>query len=202
MSKAKNTIAETEWSYFYNADAMNGSREVVKISPNAEEARRLSLRLGLISLDKLEAELVIAHKPGDVAYHITVKYKADLTQACAVTLEPVKTQLEDEFEAWFADPEGPVSFVKLKHERQVQKAQEELPILEEKDDPEAIIDGKIDLGELVTQYLSLGIDPYVRAEGVVLQVKAEPEGPNEPDLIKNPFAALKDWKARQGSEDN
>jgi uncharacterized metal-binding protein YceD (DUF177 family) len=202
MSKSKVTIAESEWSHFYNIHEMEGNRQVLSISPDPEEARRLALRLSVLSVDTLAADLVIMHSPGDVSYQVKGKFKAHLTQACAVTLEPVKTHIQDEFEAWFADSQGVAPFAKLKRERQMQKAHEELPILEEKEDPEAIVDGKIDLGELVTQYLSLSIDPYIRAEGVMLEVK-EPKKPDqEPDLIKNPFAALKDWKARQGSEDH
>lgn len=202
MSKSKGMIAESEWSHFYNIHEMEGNRQVLSISPDPEEARRLALRLSVLSVDTLVADLVIMHSPGDVSYHVKGKFKARLTQACAVTLEPVKTYIQDEFEAWFADSQGVAPFAKLKRERQMQKAHEELPILEEKEDPEAIIDGKIDLGELVTQYLSLSIDPYIRAEGVTLEVKESKKADHEPDLIKNPFAALKDWKARQGSEDH
>jgi hypothetical protein len=40
-----------------------------------------------------------------------------------------------------------------------------MPFLDESEDPEPVIDGKIDAGELVAQYLSLAIDPYPRLEG-------------------------------------
>lgn len=202
MAKSKNTILETEWSYFYDVQNMQGARDSFSISPSAQEAKRLAQRLGIVSLDKLSADLVIVHKSGDVSYHVKGQFKADLTQACAVTNEPVKTHIEEEFEAWFADPDGPLSFAKLKRERQMQKANEELQVLDEKDDPESIIDGKIDLGELVTQYLSLGIDPYIRAEGVPDSISGTNSVLGETDMLKNPFAALKDWKARQTGEDS
>lgn len=202
MSKSRIKITETEWSYFFPVKDMQEGRHNLTISPNAEECRRLSLRLGILSIQKLVADLVIVHKAGDVSYHVQGQLKAELTQACAVTLEPVSTCVEEEFEAWFADPEGPVSFSKLKREREIKKGEEEIPVLDEKDDPEPLIEGKIDLGELVTQNLSLGINPYIRAEGVSLKATVPEKENEEPDLIKNPFAALKDWKTRQNNEEH
>jgi uncharacterized metal-binding protein YceD (DUF177 family) len=201
MSKSKQTIAETEWSYFFDVQDMEGPICRLKISPNAEEARRLALRLGVVSLGSVAADLQILHRSGDVTYHIKGVITAEVIQACAITMEPVSTRLEEKFEAWFADPQGPLSFARLKHEREIQKGHGELPMLDEKDDPEPLVDGKIDLGELVTQYLSLGINPYARSDGAELKQEKIAKAATEPDLIKNPFAALKDWKARQNSEE-
>jgi hypothetical protein len=151
MSKTGETIVETEWSYFFDALGMAGSRAEVSISPNEEERRRLALRLNLLSLDALKADIVIQFRSGEATYHVKGKFKAALTQACVVTLEPVKSKLDETFESWFSDPQGPVSFTKLKHEREAAKAYGEMPLLEEKDDPEALVAGKIDLGELVNK---------------------------------------------------
>jgi uncharacterized metal-binding protein YceD (DUF177 family) len=158
--------------------------------------------MNLLSLDRLEARVVIQHRAGDVAYHVKGRLEADVTQACVVTLEPVKDHIEEPFEAWFSDPQGPVSFARLKHERELLKAHGEIPLLEEKDDPEPLTAGKIDLGELVTQYLSLAINPYPHAEGAVFH--DPPEGAaarGEAEGLKNPFAALKDWKHKLKGEE-
>lgn len=202
MSKTGETIFETEWSHFFDALGMAGSRAEVSISPNEEERRRLALRLNLISLDALKADIVIQFRSGEATYHVNGRFKAALTQACVVTLEPVKSKLDETFESWFSDPQGPVSFTKLKHEREAAKAYGEMPLLEEKDDPEPLQAGKIDLGELVTQFLSLAIDPYIRAEGVSLDAPHAKKAEEGPDVIKNPFAALKDWKERLKTEDS
>ena len=62
-----------------------------------------------------------------------------------------------------------------------------------KANPEAIIDGYIDAGELVTQYLSLALNPYPHAEGVKYELGDDNEEAIKPKL-DNPFAALKEWK--------
>lgn len=202
MSKNSEMVVETEWSHFFDVRTMEKSRVEVSISPNQDEAHRLALRLGLLSLDSLVADILVKHGSNDVAYHVKGKMKADVTQACVVTLEPVKTHIAEEFEAWFADPQGPVSFKKLQHERDMVKAHGEMPILEEKDDPEPMVDGKIDLGEAVTQFLSLAIDPYPHAEGVEYVTEPPKSAAEGSDEVKNPFAALKDWKARLTGEDH
>jgi hypothetical protein len=65
-------------------------------------------------------------------------------------------------------------------------------MLEEYEDPEPLVDGKVDVGELASQYLSLAIDPYPHAPGV------EPVGEDPEIELKrdkeNPFAALQALK--------
>ncbi len=186
-------IIETEWSYFIDVDSLEGSRTELAISPDEEASKRLAQRLNLLSLDSLEAKLVLNHKHGSGQVHIVGHFKAKLRQACVVTLEPVEDVVEEEFESWFADLEGAVHLAKARKDRMAEKGHTEIQILEEHEDPEPIIDGKIDLGELVTQYVSLAVNPYPHAEGVEFEVgddNVKTAGP----ALNNPFAALKDWK--------
>ncbi len=202
MSKAPKRILETEWSHLFDVEAMNKAEETLTIAPDALACGRLSQRLGVESVDALEADIRVSHHAGEMSYYIKGEIRADVTQACVVTLEPVHSHIEDDFEAWYADPEVAVSITKARHEKLNEKGHGELPILDEKDDPEALIEGKIDLGELVTQYLSLSINPYPHAEGVEFEELERKMGAlEEDDLVKNPFAALKDWKDKiSGSE--
>ena len=43
-------------------------------------------------------------------------------------------------------------------------ADAELELLPEEEDPEPVVDGMIDVGELAAQFLLLGVDPYPRAK--------------------------------------
>ncbi len=202
MSQEAKTILETEWSYLLDVESLEGQSNTMRIAPDDEARRRLAQRLGVVSLDDLQADITISHGVGEAAFHISGHIDVKLTQECVVTLEPISSHIEDDFEAWFADPDAAVSIAKVRHEKLNEKGHGELPILEEQDDPEALVDGKIDLGELVTQYLSLSIDPYPHAEGVEFE---QPEAKNDEeadDLIKNPFAALKDWKDKLSSGEN
>jgi uncharacterized metal-binding protein YceD (DUF177 family) len=194
MSETSVNVVETEWSYFWPVDELKADELKLTLSPDADERARLAQRLGLISLDNLKADIVVSRRMGEVAYTVKGYFAADVVQKCVVTLEPVPDHVEDEFEAWYADPDAAVPLAKARHEKLNEKGHGELPVLDERDDPEALIDGKIDLGELVTQYLALSINPYPHAEGAeeVMTEKLSEE-PEEAE-VKNPFAALKDWK--------
>jgi hypothetical protein len=54
------------------------------------------------------------------------------------------------------------------------------------DEPEPIVEGRIDLGEAVVQHLAVNLDPYPRAPGARLPDLATEDGP----VRENPFAAL------------
>ena len=197
----QNTVLETEWSYFVDVEALESGSTAFTISPDEEARKRMAQRLGLVSLDALSAELSVTHYDGEAAYHVEGQISADVTQNCVVTTEPVQNHIEDSLEAWFADPDVTITIAKARHEKLTEKGHGEQPILEEQDDPEPLVDGKIDLGELVTQYLSLAINPYPHAEGVEFEPVVERAAEGEED-IKNPFAALKDWKDKLSSGEN
>ena len=126
--------------------------------------------------------------------HVSGSLTAKVTQLCVVTREPVQQEIETAVEGWFADTGEAVSLARARHEKQGRKMDADLPMLEEEDDPEPLVDGQIDLGELVTQHLSLAIDPYPHKEGVVFEQAEMPGKSAPPPVRRNPFAALKDWK--------
>ncbi len=184
-----------EWSHFIDADDVTGEKLRLSITPDKEARKNLVRRLGVLSFETLKADLILQREQGGMVVHVTGHVRATLKQSCVVTLDPVNAKVDEDFEAWFADPDQAIALAKVKHDQQI-KAGGETPILEEYEDPEPIIDGKIDLGELVTQHLSLAINPYPHAEGVRYEY-GDDEPQKVPEAFKNnPFAALKDWKAK------
>lgn len=193
-----------EWHYPVYADEIAGGKAVkLSIEPTEQERIALNNRLGLYALKDLKADLRLQRNPGNMVIHIMGKIMADIVQQCIVTLEPVAEHIEEEFESWFADQTQAVSFNKAKRDRLSIKEKGEQPMMEEYDDPEAIVDGKIDLGELVTQHLSLSLNPYPRAQGVWYEKGDDELRLNDTESQgKNPFAALKDWKAKEGKKEH
>jgi len=188
-------ILHAEWSYKINADEVTSELMVLNIAPDEQSLRDLKRRLNLLDMDGLKADLKIRRQEGGLVVHIDGHLSARVVQACVVTLDPVESTIDERFEAWFADKDQAVALAKVKHEKEL-KAGTETPILDEQDDPEAIIDGQIDLGELVTQHLSLALNPYPHAEGVSYEY-GDDEPNKVPETFKNnPFAALKDWKSK------
>jgi hypothetical protein len=57
--------------------------------------------------------------------------------------------------------------------------------LADEDEPDPIVDGKIDLGALTAEFFALGLDPYPRKPGAALD-----EERTNPEPTDSPFAAL------------
>jgi len=183
-----------EWSHPLDADEVSsGAPLKVTISAGKEEQTRLTQRLGVLGVESLSADLKL-DRDNPLVVHVAGRIRAKIKQHCVVSLEPVDNDVDESFEAWFADPDAAVSLHKAKRDKQA--SGREVPILEESEDPEPIVDGKIDLGELVVQHLSLSLPAYPHADGAHYEY-GDDEPKKVPEEFKNnPFAALKDWKAK------
>lgn len=196
---AKNTT-QNEWPYLVSVQDMERGARVYDFEASEQECVDLARRLGVEKVESARAHVSVQGIGGNV-YHAIGQVSADIIQNCAVSLVAIPTHLDEEFEGWFRDQHSTVSFVKAKTEREAKKGHIETEILDEAVDPEPIIGGKMDLGELATQYLSLAIDPYVRAAdapGEYLIVSPEQKAKKGDvagaEIRKNPFEALKAWK--------
>lgn len=195
-----NNLPEQEWSYFIESEEITAKPISIEISAGEECYSAISNRLDLHSIDNISAVITLDRNNITKVIHVKGKINARLAQKCVVTDEPVEEEVSDNFESWFSDDNQALSFAKAKRERMTRKERNEQPILEEEEDPEPIIDGKIDLGELVIQYLSLSLNPYPRKEGVSFEKQKEEMDFEDNDVYENPFAALKDWKTSEDKE--
>lgn len=142
----------------------------VRLSPDAETLGRLARHVDIIALPALQADLRIMPLAGEGA-HVTGRLVAEVRQMSVVSLEPFDSKVEEELDVRFM-PEtesGPVS------------EEEADP---EHEPPDPLADGSLDLGALVTEFLSLGIDPYPRRPGEVF------DAPQDDESGASPFAAL------------
>ncbi len=198
MSDSEFELVEQEWSYFVDADKVETRPQILDISPTKGSFPALCNRLNLHSIDAINTKIRLQRNSVNKSIHVNGKISADISQKCVITTDSVVEHIETEFNAWFSEPNQTVSFAKAKRERLSPKEQNEQPILEENDDPEEVINGKIDLGELVAQYLSLALDPYPRKEGACFDEVEKPlKDSAEEGVFDNPFAALKNWKHKE-----
>ena len=129
-----------------------GLHQVLETTPAQREL--LAAAAGVNAVLKAEAALdVIPESGGRV--HITGTVRARVEQTCVVTLDPVENDVEEPIEVTFAPPDQISAMPKSVQKEQGDDA--EIPDL-----PEPIINGAIDLGQLATEFLVLGIDPYPR----------------------------------------
>ncbi|MBN8981768.1 MAG: DUF177 domain-containing protein [Rhizobiales bacterium] len=115
--------------------------------------------------------------------HVTGRVTAIVEQTCVVTLDPIETVVDEPIDVTFAPPSQISSTARV-------VAKEEGDDAEIPDPPDPIVNGTIDLGQLATEVLMLGIDPYPRKPGAVFESLEEARDPDE-----HPFAALKALKA-------
>lgn len=171
-----------------------GVRE--KIEANTDELSNLASRLNVVSVENLSASIQIEMQADKVTYHVTGTVNGAVTQDSVVSGEPVHTVIAQDIDAWFADRVRVASFEKEKQKRENTDTDDEYEIRDERDDPEVITDGVIDIGEVAVQFFALGIDDYPRTE-------SETEGSGdyievtEDEAKPNPFAKLAELKIKE-----
>jgi uncharacterized metal-binding protein YceD (DUF177 family) len=201
MKRSKGELPTPEWSHNIEADKAGIEIVDIEFSPPLESIAPLCKRLNIDSLESCLARIKFKRQQGNLVVYVQGEIEAAISQRCVKTLAPVVSKIQEPFEAWFSDPAQAVSLNKVRQMRDTEKHQGEAPMMEEEDDPEPIIDGQIDVGELATQFLSLAINPYPYAEGVRQDGEEEGIIAIIPEERRNPFAALRDLKTKQSDED-
>jgi uncharacterized metal-binding protein YceD (DUF177 family) len=123
------------------------------------------------TLPRLHASFDVARRGADGA-RVVGRVSATVGQTCVVTLEPMESEIEEELDLLFAPPSG------------VEPRHREEHVGLERDEPEPLIGGVIDLGAIATEFLILGIPAYPRKPGVIF------DAPAAADAKQSPFAPL------------
>lgn len=165
--------------------------EVDRIGPQglqmqleADQAARAALarRLRILDILSLKADLKLAPEALAGHYRLTGRIEAEVDQACVVSLEPVRQQVNETFVRRF----GPETEAGPEDELGEDEAEWLDPDAD--DPPDQVVGGLIDLGEVVAEELALGLDPYPRKPGAEVPDTYR-EVPEEGSKI-SPFAAL------------
>lgn len=181
-----------EFSRLVSADDI-GVKDVT-LDIEAQEAERAALaeRFELVAIDSLRAHAVMrraaARDGSGTVLRVTFDIDADVVQRCVVSLEPVAAQVHEA---------ALIVEYRLGDETEPKTEVDVLP--EGIDPPEFLVDGKFDLGELAAEHLALALDPYPKAEGVVVETSEAADGGETVEPRQNPFSVLRDWPARPRS---
>lgn len=184
---------EKSWKYPLSVTDVPQDGLDVELVADEDVRRQLASENGLVSLGALSARLHVARR-GKGGLRVEGEVRARVNQTCVVTLEPfesdivepVDVEFEPEREKPAPEPRKPES---RKPERRTRHKAPE-PVLEDEtgmddlDAPDTIVDGRIDLGALASEFLALGIDPYPRKPGAAFE---EPKA--GPERV-SPFAGL------------
>lgn len=149
------------------------------ISADATERDAIVAFLGIVSLERLDAQMRIEGWSKDGVL-IEGRLRAIASQACVVTLEPVRQVIDEPFRLTFLPPGS-----RSADPRTVAEA--EVIVEFDKDDPPEDLNGPVlDLGPILVEQLVLALDPYPRSEGAKIDDPAASESERQP----SPFAAL------------
>ena len=145
----------------------------IKIAPDEAILEALAKQLKLVAIPALTATVTVVRQGAGV--RVGGHVSAVIRQACVATLEDFDAPIEEDIDLGFAPAH------KL---AEVKPGGVEIEI-NELDQPDELIDGVVDVGAVVVEFLALGIDPYPRKPGAVFKV------PKEVAVEEtSPFAAL------------
>lgn len=203
MPKKPKPDFHNEWSFYYYADRVDNTPISTKITADEKQRADVALRANVVSIESLEAEVTMQREQAGRVVYVYGTLKAAVTLECSITADEFDFYVEEQIEGWFEDKETTVSFMMALKGRdnkgnQGGKGPVEVEMVPENEDPDAMIEGQIDLGELAVQHLILAIPPYPKKEGAAYEYSDESIKPAEDSpLKKNPFEALKDWKEKR-----
>jgi hypothetical protein len=161
------------FSYLVNTDEVPEQGLDLTVSADAATRRDLAAADGLVAIESLEADFHVARR-GLAEFNVSGSLRAKITQVCVVSLEPFDTDIVEEIDVDFAPPKAAA------------QAAANLGGLGERDPPDPIIDGKIDVGALAAEFLALGLDLYPKKPGVEFMPVSVPAGKEE-----RPFDVLR-----------
>ena len=190
-------MVTSEWPHNIDSEKIDFDGRTFNIEAGEQERKDVARRLKVESIDALSAHFDVKREDGNVRIRVSGTVKADITQNCIVSGDPITQHIEEDIAAFYTDQNNTVSFAKAKKDRMSRRIDAEIEMMDEAEDPEPVIDGQIDLGELAVQYLSLAIDPYPRSEEHQGEEELVLQDNPGPAPKRNPFAALKDWKLKQ-----
>lgn len=145
------------------------------------ERKEIAERLGLFSLERLEAHAVLTREGQRI--DVSGRLKASLDQSCVATGDPVPARIDEPFELRFIpEPKG------CGLEEEIELGQDDLDTI--------FHDGSaIDLGGAIADTLALTLDPYPRSAGAEAALK---EAGVLTEEEAGPFAALAALKEKLG----
>ncbi|RED17158.1 YceD family protein [Parasphingopyxis lamellibrachiae] len=154
-------------------DAIGAGAASHSVEASAEECAALAGRFELMAMDGLSAEAEV--RRNDTVVYARGLARAEVTQSCVVTGDPVSSRIEAEFDLRFLPETAPPS-------------EEEIELSADECETMTYTGGAIDIGEAAAQTVALALDPFPRS-GNAEQVLRDAGVISEEEA--GPFGALK-----------
>jgi hypothetical protein len=175
------------------ADDVPENGLVLKIAATERERAALAAEDGLAALTRLEADLEVSRE-GAGGVKVVGELRADVRQTCVVSLEEFETTIVEPIEIAFAperdrrpEPEPASRNRRARKEKGAEETSSGGFLDLDEDEPDPLVDGRIDLGAIVAEFLALALDPYPRKPGARFDAPGEA---TEAAPSRSPFASL------------
>ncbi len=178
MTEAHSDAPPILFSHPILVDAVPEQGLDVALSADAPTREALAKADGLVAIPALDADFHVARQ-GLARFNVTGTVRAKITQICVLTLEAFDTDLAEEVDVDFV--EASVASEAAAQADTLLGAQ-----ATDRDPPDPIEDGAIDLGALAAEFLALGLDPYPRKPGAEFAPVSDAH-----DTTERPFDVLK-----------
>lgn len=153
----------------------------IELTAEAGERRQIAERIGLRSLDRLEAHATL-ERQRDVV-RARGRLRAAVTQSCVITGDPVSNHVDEPFDLMFVPEPEPGA------------VDDEIELSGTECDTVFHDGAAIEIGEAIADTLALAIDPYPRSAGAEAALK---EAGVLSEAEAGPFAALAKLKKGGG----
>lgn len=171
-----------EFSRVVEVDEIGPNGRELTLAAEPGERAALARRFGLEDLTDFEGKARLTAL-GEGRVRLKVTFSADVIQSCVITLDPVASHISDQFEVTYAP---------------VPRNEDDAEVvidMDAEDPPEALLEGKIDIGEMMAQHLAMQIDPYPRAPDAG-EASWRSEVDDDTETSSAPFEKLKQWRHR------
>lgn len=186
-AEARTVVSQHPFSRMVAAASVPPEGRAMHIEADPKERAALARLLDLPAIARLDADLTVAGWRDGLRVEGTLD--AVVTRLCVVTLEPFEETVHEMVEARFGSPEPLGRLIEGSGAEGEPRGTHAVDL----DAPEPLIDGRADLGVLLSEFLTLGLDPYPHAPGVAFDHEADSAVEGE-----GPFAALAALKAPAG----
>ena len=190
--------SKCELSHVVRLDRLGPRPQTIRLRPSEDVRAALASRFGLLEMCSFEADLRVRRRADTGWIEVTGSIRSDLIQECVVSLEPIPAHVEAEVAEMFVE-QGAEEGGEMGP-----RGREAVDLDPIADDPEPLVDGVLDVGEIAAQALSLALDPYPRAPDMLGEVDADTvpvvsvglERDQDQDGKVLPFASLAELKHR------
>ena len=153
-------IAPLPWHVPVALDDVPEEGQHFDLAADADTRAAVARVAGLRDLPRFEASFDVT-RHGRVGLHVAGRVSATAGQTCVVSLEPLANEVTEDIDLLFKPPPAVQ-----------QEAEGDARDRSVDGEAELLLDGKVDLGALATEFLILGLDPYPRKPDAIFQPPA------------------------------